>query len=160
MTDTNATERADMLANAIAAKLLGAVNAPEQEIYRISREIVALASQAAQPAEADGWVMVPRQLTEEMARAGANGRQNSARASFEDGWKLALAATPKAPATDVGGWIVANGPGNRWRTWKDGFSAWTDDREQATRYARRQDAEAVHAEDDDAWAIIPYGEAK
>lgn len=63
---------------------------------------VPLASQAAQPAEADGWVMVPRQLTEEMARAGAKGRQNSARASFEDGWKLALAATPKAPATDAG----------------------------------------------------------
>lgn len=64
MTDTNATERADMLANAIAAKLLGAVNAPEQEIYRISREIAALAPQAAQPAEADGVERVSRQLNQ------------------------------------------------------------------------------------------------
>ena len=44
MSDTSPAERADMLANAIAAKLLGAVNAPEQEIYRVSREIVALAT--------------------------------------------------------------------------------------------------------------------
>lgn len=63
--------------------------------------------------------------------------------------------TPATPA----GWIVSNANGDRWRTWEGGFSAWTDDREKATRYARREDAEAVHAEDEDAWRIEPYGPA-
>lgn len=55
-----------------------------------------------------------------------------------------------------GGWIVLSGDGKRYRTWKDGWSDWTDDREQATRYLRRQDAEAVHSEDEDAWSIEPF----
>lgn len=63
--------------------------------------------------------------------------------------------TPATPA----GWIVSNANGDRWRTWEGGFSAWTDDREKATRYARLEDAEAVHAEDEDAWRIEPYGPA-
>jgi len=54
------------------------------------------------------------------------------------------------------GWIVGSGDGKRWRTWSDGMSDWTADREQATRYARREDAEAVHREDEDAWTIVPY----
>jgi hypothetical protein len=54
------------------------------------------------------------------------------------------------------GWIVLSGDGKRYRAWADGWSAWTDDRENATRYARRKDAEAVHAEDEDAWFIQPY----
>jgi hypothetical protein len=55
------------------------------------------------------------------------------------------------------GWIVSNGAGTKWRTWESGLSGWTEDREKATRYARREDAEAVHAEDDDAWRVEPYG---
>ncbi len=55
-----------------------------------------------------------------------------------------------------GGWIVTNGSGDMFRTWEFGGPVWTDDREQATRYARREDAEAVHAEDEDAWSITPY----
>lgn len=62
------------------------------------------------------------------------------------------ASLPSAEAS----WIVGNGDGTKWRTWADGYSCWTDDREQATRYARRQDAEAVHAEDEDAWRVMPY----
>lgn len=56
------------------------------------------------------------------------------------------------------GWIVTSGDGERFRTWKDGMSAWTADRQEATRYARRVDAEAVHREDEDAWCIVPYAE--
>lgn len=54
------------------------------------------------------------------------------------------------------GWIVANGRGDLWRTWKDGWSSWTAVREHATRYARREDAEAVHREDEEAWLVQPY----
>lgn len=60
-----------------------------------------------------------------------------------------------APVGDAGGWIAGSADGNRFRTWKDGYAAWTDDRNEATRYARRIDAEAVHAEDEDAWRVLP-----
>jgi len=53
------------------------------------------------------------------------------------------------------GWIVTNAEGDRFRTW-DQFPIWTEDRNLATRYVRREDAERAHAEDEDAWKIIPY----
>ncbi|MEW6626543.1 MAG: Lar family restriction alleviation protein [Pseudomonadota bacterium] len=56
----------------------------------------------------------------------------------------------------VSGWIISNGQDDRWRTWKDGYSAWTDNREEATRYARREDAETVHGHDEEAWHVKPY----
>lgn len=55
----------------------------------------------------------------------------------------------------VDGWIVTSGDGERFRCWRDGMAAWTIDREKATRYARREDAEAVHLHDEDAWSILP-----
>ena len=57
---------------------------------------------------------------------------------------------------EADGWIVTNANGDKFRCWIDGWSNWTDDRDQATRYARRRDAEAVHAEDDDAWRVVPF----
>lgn len=62
-------------------------------------------------------------------------------------------------STDTGGWIVGNADDTQWRTWDDfGCSTWTDDRDKATRYHRREDAELVHREDEDAWRITPYGQ--
>lgn len=58
------------------------------------------------------------------------------------------------------GWIVTSGDGKQFRLWKDGLPAWTDERAEATRYARRADAEAVHAEDEDAWCVVPYNIGK
>lgn len=66
------------------------------------------------------------------------------------------AQQPKPPETD--GWIIGNGDRTAWRTWRDGFSAWTEKPEDATRYARRIDAETVHAEDEDAWCVIRLSE--
>ena len=54
------------------------------------------------------------------------------------------------------GWIVSNGAGDKWRTWDVLGPVWTGHRDQATRYARRIDAENVHREDEDAWRIEPY----
>lgn len=62
----------------------------------------------------------------------------------------------RAPRADTSGWIVGNGSGDRWRAWDQGNPVWVDDRDQATRYARRVDAEAVHAEDEDVWSVVPY----
>ena len=69
-----------------------------------------------------------------------------------DGWRADMENAPR----DAAGWIVMSGDGKRFRTWKDGWSAWTDNRDEAARYARRVDAEAVHSEDEDAWSIVPY----
>lgn len=63
----------------------------------------------------------------------------------------------KRVAVRAGGWIVGNGTGLRWRTWKDGLPDWTADMSEATRYARREDAEVAHREDDDACIVVEYG---
>lgn len=69
-----------------------------------------------------------------------------------DGWNR----RPSAQTHFQGGWIVCSGDGKRFRVWEDGGATWTEDRLKATRYARREDAEAVHREDDDAWSVEPF----
>lgn len=55
------------------------------------------------------------------------------------------------------GWIVGNGNQTAWRSWDHvGNPCWVPDKADATRYARRQDAELVHREDEDAWAVVLY----
>lgn len=54
------------------------------------------------------------------------------------------------------GWIVGNGNDTEYRTWEFGLPVWTKVRSEATRYHRKEDAEAVHAEDEEVWTIIPY----
>jgi hypothetical protein len=67
--------------------------------------------------------------------------------------------TPLYPAeADQGGWIVGNGDGTKWRTWGAMGPEWTTDRNTATRYYRREDAEAVHRDDEDAWTIVPFSD--
>jgi hypothetical protein len=69
-------------------------------------------------------------------------------------WEAALSEPVKdEPAS---GWIVGNGTGLRWRTWKGGLPSWTSDKGDATRYARREDAEAAHREDEDACIVVEY----
>jgi hypothetical protein len=59
-------------------------------------------------------------------------------------------------AAITGGWIVGNASADRWRSWGALGPCWTSDRDKATRFARREDAEAVHAEDEDAWRVELY----
>ncbi len=54
------------------------------------------------------------------------------------------------------GWIVGNADQTRWRRWDSTGIIWTESREDATRYARREDAEMVHAEDEDAYSVRRY----
>jgi hypothetical protein len=63
------------------------------------------------------------------------------------------AAKPASGSGEQAGWIVTNAEGDKFRTW-DQVPVWTSDREIATRYARREDAERAHAEDEDAWCIV------
>lgn len=53
-------------------------------------------------------------------------------------------------------WIVGNGNHDRWRSWSSCGPIWVDTKEAATRYARREDAELVHAEDEDAWSVVEF----
>lgn len=57
---------------------------------------------------------------------------------------------------EPGGFIVTNATGTRFRKWVAGVPTWTNDRKEAVRYARREDAEAVHFEDDEIWFIQPF----
>ena len=59
-------------------------------------------------------------------------------------------------ATNLTAWVVGNSDDTQWRTWEDGFPKWTPIKERATRYSRREDAEAVHRDDEDAWTVCAY----
>ena len=59
----------------------------------------------------------------------------------------------------AGGWIVGDGSGKHWRTWQNGMPKWTSDRDLALQYNRRQDAEAAHLDDDDAWVIEQFNKS-
>ncbi|WP_428968239.1 hypothetical protein ACQR50_10305 [Sphingomonas sp. Xoc002] len=103
----------------------------------------------------EGWKLVPVEPTQAMVDNAFN--LDNTEQQRRDTWFLMLAATP-APAVDAsGGWIVSDADGVRWRAWENGSPAWTEDREQATRYHRRKDAEAVHRDDDGAWRVVPFG---
>lgn len=55
--------------------------------------------------------------------------------------------------------VVADGGGtgeSRFRTMKQGFSAWTLDLDEAIHFSRRVDAERFAEEDEDAWQILEY----
>jgi len=53
------------------------------------------------------------------------------------------------------GWIVGNGDGTAWRYWVDGMPNWTPNRDEATRFVRRCDAE-----DEDAWRVVRFVDAR
>jgi hypothetical protein len=72
----------------------------------------------------------------------------------------AMAAAFDAGAAATDGWIVGNAAGDQWRAWGFAGSVWTPDRDKAVRYARREDAEAVHEHDEDAWRVVPYAKAR
>ncbi|MDX2165715.1 MAG: hypothetical protein SF182_01570 [Deltaproteobacteria bacterium] len=58
------------------------------------------------------------------------------------------------------GYVIGNSDRTRWRTLDGhGFARWTDDLDAALHFARRRDAEAFAAEDEDAWCILTVGEA-
>lgn len=61
-----------------------------------------------------------------------------------------------AELADAGGWIIGNADRTQWRRWGEAGLEWTSDRETALRFARRSDAEAVAADDEDAWRIVRY----
>jgi hypothetical protein len=75
-----------------------------QAAAQIASDRQRIASQAAQPAEADGWVMVPREPTEAMwfAFDYHNGDKYMGRTTWLDAWTAMIAATPKASTSTAG----------------------------------------------------------
>lgn len=53
----------------------------------------------------------------------------------------------------VAEWVVGNNERTKWRGWGPTGPRWVSDPEEAVRFARRQDAEAVFSEDEDVWCI-------
>lgn len=58
------------------------------------------------------------------------------------------------------GYVIGNGDRTKWRTWGDSGPEWTTDADAALQFVRRRDAEAVAAEDEDAWGIVPVAEVQ
>lgn len=73
----------------------------------------------------------------------------------EDRRQLARAAITAIPSRGEG-WIVGDSTGSLWRTWGSGYPEWTVNRDDATRFSRREDAEAVHRDDEEAWLVTPF----
>lgn len=69
------------------------------------------------------------------------------------------AAAHAAGRAENTGWVVGNGDKTKWRSWGHCGPTWVSNIEDATRYHRREDAEAVHREDDDAWVVCTYADA-
>ena len=111
-----------------------------------------------------GLLVMPLGLVE-IIRIGRLNRQLAERnavqaALLADRWPVAPLEKPSRSIAHEGGWIVTSADGLRFRMWETGFPRWTDRRADATRYARREDAEAVHSEDEDAWRVIPFNEGR
>lgn len=71
-----------------------------------------------------------------------------------------IARAPAAPQDATGGWVVADADGARFRRWGDWGPVWTGDVDAALQFARREDAEAFAADDEDAWKILPVGQQR
>ncbi len=56
-------------------------------------------------------------------------------------------------AEKIKGFVVLNGDRSKYRCWDHG-PAWTDDKEKALWFSRREDADALCGDDEDAWYII------
>ena len=52
------------------------------------------------------------------------------------------------------GWVIMNANMDQYRAWQNGGTVWVKDLADATFYARRVDAEAVHLDDDAAWRVV------
>lgn len=53
------------------------------------------------------------------------------------------------------GFIIANGRQDMFRAWVPEGPTWTTDKRKALMFVRREDADAVAAEDPDGWFILP-----
>lgn len=70
-----------------------------------------------------------------------------------------LATEPGQAETETeSGWIIGDAKGARWRFWGDSGPEWTNDSDQALRFARRIDAEAFARDDEDGWMVIRAGD--
>jgi len=54
--------------------------------------------------------------------------------------------------------VVTNGTNTKFRGWNETGPCWVEDLQDAVQYARREDAEKVHAEDEDAWHVREVGQ--
>ncbi|HHA2702405.1 TPA: hypothetical protein ACOEQH_000467 [Stenotrophomonas maltophilia] len=71
---------------------------------------------------------------------------------------LAAALAARQPVGEPvcsGGFVIANGSGEKYMAWGQVGPEWTADRSAALWLVRRADAEALAAENEDAWSILP-----
>uniref|UniRef100_A0A6M3KEK7 Uncharacterized protein n=1 Tax=viral metagenome TaxID=1070528 RepID=A0A6M3KEK7_9ZZZZ len=57
-------------------------------------------------------------------------------------------------------WLIENGEAGdaiQYRSWKHGWPCWVSDPYKALWFVRREDAELISEEDEDAWCIVEHG---
>ncbi|WP_353089148.1 hypothetical protein [Stenotrophomonas sepilia] len=72
--------------------------------------------------------------------------------------ELIAAITARQPVGEPvcsGGFVISNGSGEKYMAWGQVGPEWTADRSAALWLVRRADAEALAAENEDAWSILP-----
>ncbi|MGV4800838.1 hypothetical protein ACSMEB_17215, partial [Stenotrophomonas maltophilia] len=69
--------------------------------------------------------------------------------------ELKSARQPVGEPVCSGGFVISNGSGEKYMAWGQVGPEWTADRSAALWLVRRADAEALAAENEDAWSILP-----
>ena len=72
----------------------------------------------------------------------------------ENGWSDSYHLVP-LPEEAPHGWVIVNDDGTFWLSWFDGARWQSDHRSMATRFHRREDAEAVMPPAE-GWYVVPY----
>ncbi len=77
--------------------------------------------------------------------------------AWQVAWQAALAARQPGAQVPVcsGGFVIGNGSGEKYMAWGQVGPEWTPERSAALWLVRRADAEALAAENEDAWLILP-----
>lgn len=87
-------------------------------------------------------------------RARTEGERAAYMEGLEEGKKIA-ARQPVGEPVCSGGFVISNGSGEKYMAWGQVGPEWVADRSAALWLVRRADAEALAAENEDAWSILP-----
>jgi hypothetical protein len=107
--------------------------------------------------ERDAW---ERRHTEAVQELSA--KLDSASRQIEEEQDIAVQQQSRAEAAErsleTQGWVISDGQDKQYRTFENSYCEWST-LDKAIRFARREDAEAFAAEDEDAWHIRTFVDA-
>lgn len=130
----------------------------EEGVRRIEKALAATGKQQAGEVQGDALAPLSFDQVAAMAPAGLTWDETGAWGmGYEACRKAALAARQPGAQVPVcsGGFVIGNGSGEKYMAWGQVGPEWVADRSAALWLVRRADAEALAAENEDAWLILP-----